>query len=192
MWHKPEEAKPSPKAPPKPETIAAPAPPASVVSAPVTLQPEPPAAAMPMAASAATPVTRSPASADTSPSQISAGLKIRGDITGTSDLLIDGDVQGKIQLMGCKLTIGPSGRVKSDIEAREINVFGMISGNLKAAESVALGNTGQVEGSVITRRISIDDGARLRGKVEMIRADGAFPAKTAVSASARAAAKEKS
>lgn len=188
MWRKSEEAKPSSKPVEKTETagesqtLATPA--STSVSSPTaaasqSMETSVPAPAMqldPPAAAVAPP-------ADSSPSQISAGLKIRGEITGTSDLLIDGDIQGKIVLTGCKLTVGPSGRIKSDIEARDITVLGTVSGNLKAAESVALGNTGRAEGSVIAKRISIDDGARLRGKVEMIRADtAATPAAKAASA----------
>lgn len=174
MWRKTEEAKPSSKPVEKPESAGETQSSGhSISSSPSTLTaweaklPEtsksvslPQPAAMEQ---------NPPQAADSSPSQISAGLKIRGEITGTSDLLIDGDIQGKIHLSGCKLTVGPSGRIKSDIEARDITVFGTVSGNLKAAESVALGNTGRVEGSVVAKRISIDDGARLRGKVEMIR-----------------------
>ncbi|HUO33638.1 MAG TPA: polymer-forming cytoskeletal protein [Candidatus Acidoferrum sp.] len=187
MWRKPEEAKPSSKEPPKAETAT----PATASTVPAATEPAGPSEVAAQAAEppAASTISTSPArpSGDAH-SQISSGLKIRGDITGTSDLLIDGDVQGKIQLTGCKLTVGPSGHLKSDVEAREINVFGTVNGNLKASESVALGNTGRVEGSVITRRISIDDGARLRGKVEMIRADTAAPAKAAAAASASASA----
>jgi len=184
MWRKPEEAKPSSKTPPKPDGVTNTA--ASASTAPVAAATHVEAPVLPAQVPASPVKFAAPAApTDGSQSQISAGLKIRGDITGTSDLWIDGDVQGKIQLTGCKLTVGPSGRVKSDIEAREISVFGNVNGNLKAAEWVALGNTGRLEGSVVTKRISIDDGARLRGKVEMIRADAAAPApaKTAMAAS---------
>jgi cytoskeletal protein CcmA (bactofilin family) len=103
------------------------------------------------------------------PSTISAGLKIKGEITGTSDLTVDGETQGKIRLTNGRVTVGPKGRV-NDIDAREIVVLGTVQGNLKASESVRLGPSSHVEGSVLTPRISIDDGARLRGNVEMVRA----------------------
>lgn len=104
------------------------------------------------------------------PSTISAGLKIKGEITGTSDLTIDGETQGKVRLTNGRVTVGPKGRVIADIDAREIVVNGTVQGNLKASDSVRLGPSGQVEGSILTARIGIDDGARLRGNVEMIRA----------------------
>jgi cytoskeletal protein CcmA (bactofilin family) len=102
-------------------------------------------------------------------STISAGLKIKGDITGMSDLTIDGETQGKVRLTNGRVTVGPSGRVIADIDAREIVVKGTVQGNLKASDSVWLGASGHVEGSILTARIGIEDGARLRGNVEMIR-----------------------
>lgn len=120
-------------------------------------------------------------------STISAGLKIKGEITGTSDLTIDGETQGKVRLTNGRVTVGPSGRVIADIDAREIVVNGTVQGNLKATDSVRLGASGHVEGSILTARIGIDDGARLRGNVEMIRAGQApesTPAQAARAASA--------
>ncbi len=111
--------------------------------------------------------TREPVGPDTA-STISAGLRIKGEITGSSDLTVDGETQGKIRTNG-RVTVGPKGNV-NDIDAREIVVFGTVHGNLKATESVRLGPSSHVEGSVLTPRISIDDGARLRGNVEMVRA----------------------
>lgn len=183
MWRKSEEANPSSKPVNNPEPAAAVPSAAPAIPATVPVQPLAPEPRPTIAASVAAPEAVS-AVADASPSQISAGLRIRGEITGTSDLWIDGDIQGKIQLTGCKLTVGPSGRIKSDIEAREISVLGTVSGNLKATEAVTLGNTGRVEGSVITRRIAIEDGARLRGKVEMVRPDAAPAAKAAAASAA--------
>lgn len=121
-------------------------------------------------------------------SRISAGLKIRGEITGSSDMYIDGDVQGKVRVGSGRLTIGASGRVQADIEAREIVVNGAVQGNLKAADRVHLGSSGSVEGSVVTPRIGIDDGARLRGKVETSSGSGASSSDVTERAPARAMA----
>jgi cytoskeletal protein CcmA (bactofilin family) len=117
-------------------------------------------------------------------SRIGSGLKIRGEITGSSDMYIDGDVQGKIRVGSGRLTVGPSGRVQADLEAREIVVNGTVVGNLKAADRVQLGSTGSVQGSVVTPRIGIDDGARLRGNVETA------PVGAVAAASAKPAEKE--
>ena len=98
-------------------------------------------------------------------------MKIRGEVSGTSDLFIDGDVQGKIHITGARVTVGANGHVHADIEARDITIEGTVDGNLKAQESVRLGASSNVQGSILTPRIGIDDGARLRGKVEMTRGD---------------------
>lgn len=92
-------------------------------------------------------------------------------MSGSSDLYIDGDVQGKINITGARVTVGVKGHVHADIEARDITIEGTVDGNLKGQESVRLGPSSNVQGSILTPRIGIDDGARLRGKVEMTRAD---------------------
>jgi cytoskeletal protein CcmA (bactofilin family) len=87
-------------------------------------------------------------------------------------LVIEGEVQGKVQMVNGRVTVAVNGRVNADIEALEISIDGRVEGNLKATESVRLGATSHVQGSILTRRIAIEDGAGLRGKVEMIRANG--------------------
>jgi len=103
-------------------------------------------------------------------STISTGLRIHGEISGIGDLYIDGEVQGSVRFGQSKVTVGPHGRVQADIEAREIAIEGTVQGNLKAGESVRLGGTSHVQGSLMTPRVAIEDGARLRGKVETTRA----------------------
>ena len=176
MWRKQNEVKPSPQP-------ASKAPEQPVTAVPVKPQPAPtPVAAVPVPAPAiapaapaapafSAPVTKNVVTHDTSgPSSIASGLKIRGELSGSSDLYIDGEAQGKIALPDSRVTIGPNGRVQADIEAREIIIEGTVEGNLKARESVRLGSSSKVQGSVLTPRIGIDDGAKLRGKVEMTRA----------------------
>jgi cytoskeletal protein CcmA (bactofilin family) len=101
---------------------------------------------------------------------IGSGLKIQGEITGDSDLIIEGEAHGRIRMVNGRVTVAPKGRVNADIEAVEISVEGFVQGGLKASDKVRLGPASQVQGSVMTPRIAIEDGARLRGKVEMIRA----------------------
>jgi cytoskeletal protein CcmA (bactofilin family) len=106
---------------------------------------------------------------NSSGSAIIPGLKIQGEISGTADLYIDGEVQGSIRLGGAKLTVGPKGKVQADIEARAIQVEGNVRGNLKATEGIYLGAHGRAQGSLIAPRLGIEEGARVSGKVDMKR-----------------------
>src|SRR6202521_2106565 len=98
---------------------------------------------------------------------ISQGIKIKGEVTGSEDLFVDGVVEGKLNLTtnSC-LTIGPNGSVKADVVAREVIVRGKIEGKITGRDRVQLWSTGQVTGEVQTDRLAIEDGALLRGKVE--------------------------
>jgi cytoskeletal protein CcmA (bactofilin family) len=147
MWNKSAEAKPSSQA--------------ADTSVPVIPAQVPPPVSIPTAATAPNGTTT-----------IAAGLKISGEISGTSDLYIDGETQGKVRLPNARVTVGPNGRVQADIEAREIIIEGTVQGNLKAGERLHLGAASRVQGSVLTPRFAIEDGARLRGKVEMVRIGG--------------------
>ena len=162
MWNKSAEAKPSSQA----ADTSVPVIPAPVVNAqqtqPVSTPIVPPVAQVPP------PVSIAPNGTTT----IAAGLKISGEISGTSDLYIDGETQGKVRLPNARVTVGPNGRVQADIEAREIIIEGTVQGNLKAGERLHLGAASRVQGSVLTPRFAIEDGARLRGKVEMVRIGG--------------------
>ncbi|HXN74781.1 MAG TPA: polymer-forming cytoskeletal protein [Candidatus Acidoferrales bacterium] len=181
MWNKSGEAKPSPQAAvpviPAPETI----PQQTTVSAPAAAPQE----------TSVTPKAVAPATATTrTTTTIGSGLKINGEISGSSDLYIDGETQGKIRLADSRVTVGPNGRVQADIEAREIIIEGSVQGNLKAGELLHLGASSKVQGSVLTPRIAIEDGARLRGKVEMVRT-GAASQSAAVVESAKESNKAK-
>lgn len=98
---------------------------------------------------------------------ISHGIKIKGELTGSEDLFVDGVVEGKLSLTtnSC-LTIGPNGHVKADVSAREVIVRGKIEGKVTGRDKVQLWSTGQVIGEVQTDRLAIEDGALLRGRVE--------------------------
>lgn len=107
-----------------------------------------------------------------SPSHVSSGIRIRGEISGNTDLYIDGEVQGNLCFGQAMVTVGPSGRVKADIEAREIVVLGSVQGTLRAQERVQLGGQSRVRGDLLTPRIAIEDGAALSGKIDMTRTNG--------------------
>jgi cytoskeletal protein CcmA (bactofilin family) len=184
MWHK-NDGKSSPEAPRPPaagttKTQIAPELPAAsaVAPAPVAAAPAPRAIA-PEPATAAAPATDGT-------SRIRAGLRIHGEISGNSDLYIDGELQGKIRLGAARVAIGPNGKVQADIDAGAVTIDGSVQGNIKASESVRLGAGSNVQGSVLTPRIGIDDGARLRGKVEMVKAGSMTSASTTSAPAARA------
>jgi cytoskeletal protein CcmA (bactofilin family) len=114
---------------------------------------------------------------------ISQGIRIKGEVTGSEDLFVDGHVDGKLSLTNGSLTIGPNGKVKADVTAREVIVRGKVEGKVSGRDRVQLWSTGQVTGEVQTERLAIEDGAMLRGKVEA----GKQPARTAEAQSAAAA-----
>ena len=97
---------------------------------------------------------------------ISQGIRIKGEVIGKEDLFVDGTVEGKLELGSASCTIGPNGKVKADISAREVIVRGHVDGKIDGTERVQLWNTGRVSGEVRTERLAIEDGAILRGKVE--------------------------
>src|SRR5271154_4356820 len=148
----------------------------------------------PVAASTPSPIsspTRStPSPVTVSPNAaacISQGIRIKGDVTGSEDLFVDGQVEGRLSLTNGSLTVGPNGHVKADVTARGVIVRGKIEGKVSGRDKVQLWGTGQVIGEVQTDRLAIEDGAMLRGKVEA----GKHPGKTtddklAASASASA------
>lgn len=98
---------------------------------------------------------------------IGRSIQINGDVKGDEDLMIEGDVSGTVQLRNHALTIGKEGKVKADIHARSISVDGTTDGDLFASESIAIRATANVRGNLLAPRISLEDGARFKGSVEM-------------------------
>jgi cytoskeletal protein CcmA (bactofilin family) len=111
-------------------------------------------------------------------------LIIKGEITGHDDLVIDGEVHGKIRIDGGKLTIGPDGRVTAEIEAREIVVRGEVRGNIKGHDRVQIAATGKVMGEISTKSICIEEGAEVHGlRVNLEKEERPRPAGTLVAES---------
>jgi cytoskeletal protein CcmA (bactofilin family) len=101
--------------------------------------------------------------------------KFRGEISGTTDLLIDGEVAGVIRLTGAKLTVRAEGRVLATISAQDVVVAGHVEGEVRAAGRVELRDGATVLGDVCSARLSIEEGATLRGGVDPSRATEPFP-----------------
>jgi cytoskeletal protein CcmA (bactofilin family) len=92
---------------------------------------------------------------------------VKGEITGTEDLLIDARVEGLVHLVAATVHIGPNGNVSANVTATQITVDGSLEGDLQAAERVRIGATANTKGSVKARRISVDDGAEIHGAVDI-------------------------
>ena len=105
-------------------------------------------------------------------SSLGATLEIKGKISGEEDLQIDGKVEGSIALQGQRLTVGRSGQLNSEVHAREVVVYGKVQGNLRASDRVEIKKDGSVTGDITTSRISIEDGAYFKGRIEIDRAKG--------------------
>jgi cytoskeletal protein CcmA (bactofilin family) len=99
---------------------------------------------------------------------ISQGIRIKGEVTGSEDLFVDGHVEGKLNLSdNCTVTIGPNGEVKADISARQVIVRGRVDGKIMGREKIELWSTANIAGDLRTERLVIEDGAVLRGRVEI-------------------------
>jgi cytoskeletal protein CcmA (bactofilin family) len=98
---------------------------------------------------------------------IGKSVTIRGDLTGKEDLYMDGDIEGTITLHESALTVGENARVIADVHARDIIVLGKVSGNLHASGRVELRHTAAVLGDIFAARLSIEDNAALKGRVEL-------------------------
>ena len=98
---------------------------------------------------------------------IGKSVVIRGDLTGSEDLTVEGQVDGKIELKQHVLTIGPHGRIEAQVFAKVVVVMGQIVGNIQATDKVAISDSGVVEGDILAPKVAIAEGARFRGKIDM-------------------------
>jgi cytoskeletal protein CcmA (bactofilin family) len=109
---------------------------------------------------------------------IGKSLVVKGELTGSESLYIDGKVEGAINLPGNRVTVGRNGQVAANIVAREIVVLGKVRGNCQASDRVDIRSEGSLTGDVIAARISIEDGAFFKGGID-IRKPGSAETKTA-------------
>ena len=112
-----------------------------------------------------------PAAATGEQASISKGLIIKGEITGSESLFIDGKVEGSINIPGNRVTVGRNGQVNASINAREIVVLGKLKGNVSATDRVDIRAEGALTGDVAAARISIEDGAFFKGGIDIRKAD---------------------
>jgi len=141
-------------------------------------RPTPPAPSTPSMAAASEPAPTPRPVTTTTADQATIGksLVIKGEVTGSESLYIDGRVEGSINLSGNRVTVGRNGVVAANINAREIVVLGKVRGNLTASDRVDIRSDGSLTGDVIAARISIEDGAYFKGGID-IRKGGQSQAK---------------
>ena len=97
---------------------------------------------------------------------IGTSVVIKGEVSGSEDLYIDGEVEGTIELRGNSLTIGPNGRVRANTNARDVFVHGKLNGNVRA-DRVVLKASALVSGDIVTQRVVIEDGAFFKGGIDI-------------------------
>lgn len=106
---------------------------------------------------------------------IGKSVVIKGELNGSEDLTIEGQVDGKIELRQNVLTIGPNGRIKAQVFAKSVIILGEVTGNVTATEKVDIRDNGSVDGDIASPRVAIAEGAHFRGSIDMQRA-GTKPA----------------
>ncbi|MFV8816468.1 bactofilin family protein [Haliea sp. E17] len=116
---------------------------------------------------------------------IGPSIEIKGSVSGDEDLLIQGKVEGTIDLGAHEVTVGESGKVNADITARTVRIDGEVSGDVRGTEKVVISKTGNVKGNIIAPRMTLEDGAIFKGSIDM---DPGEPAKVSLAPKATPAA----
>jgi cytoskeletal protein CcmA (bactofilin family) len=115
----------------------------------------------------ALPVDPAPRTIPPHAARLGPGHHFQGDLTGSEDLVIQGQFRGKVFLLERTLTIDRQAEVEGDIEAGDVNIAGTLSGNIRATGRVVLEASAEVKGDILAARISIQDGARFKGAIQM-------------------------
>jgi cytoskeletal protein CcmA (bactofilin family) len=108
-------------------------------------------------------------------------VKVVGQIYSKEDLFVDGNLEGTVEAIAQKLTIGPNGSVHASVKAHNVLVLGMMEGNVEAADQIEIGRDAKVVGDIRTARIHIEDGAYFKGSIDIVKLE---PLKTADSSQA--------
>lgn len=98
---------------------------------------------------------------------IGPSIKIKGEVTGDEDLLIQGTVEGSVDLSEHEVTVGQSGQVAADITAKTIRIDGSVTGDIAGNENVVISKTGNVRGNIVAPRVTLEDGAIFKGSIDM-------------------------
>ncbi|MCV6604376.1 MAG: polymer-forming cytoskeletal protein [Porticoccaceae bacterium] len=107
---------------------------------------------------------------------IGSTIHIKGDVSGGENLVIDGKVDGTIELSTHELSVGQSGVVKADITAKTVRIDGEVQGDISGHEKVTISKSGNVRGNIIAPRVTLEDGAKFKGSIDMDPGNGAAAA----------------
>ncbi|HWE49444.1 MAG TPA: polymer-forming cytoskeletal protein [Bryobacteraceae bacterium] len=110
---------------------------------------------------------RTPEPESRSAATVGKSVKIIGQIFTKEDLYVDGDVEGTIESLENKVTVGPNGRVQASIKAREVIILGQVQGNVETSDKVDIRKDAKLVGDITTARISIEDGALFKGSIDI-------------------------
>jgi cytoskeletal protein CcmA (bactofilin family) len=94
-------------------------------------------------------------------------IKINGDVSGEENLVIEGHVSGSVMLKEYRVDVGPSGEVKADIHAKVVKIDGIVEGDVEASEIATISRTGNVRGNIKAPRMTLEDGAKFKGSIDM-------------------------
>jgi cytoskeletal protein CcmA (bactofilin family) len=137
---------------------------------PISRQPEPvrsPMSVPPPAPAVATPAPSAPRVAANT-ATIGPSMNIKGEIRSREELFVDGEVEGLLESQSL-LTVGPNGKVRANIKAREVVIFGSVRGDVEVTEKIAIREQGSLIGNIKSAGISIDDGAYFKGSIDIVR-----------------------
>jgi len=127
---------------------------------------------------------RTPEPDSRSAATVGKSVKIIGQIFTKEDLYVDGDVEGTIESLENKVTVGPNGRVQASIKAREVIILGQVQGNVETSDKVDIRKDAKLVGDIITARISIEDGALFKGSIDIKKPEPKVAAQGSVPGSA--------
>ncbi|MGV6807970.1 MAG: bactofilin family protein [bacterium] len=116
---------------------------------------------------------------------IGSSIVIKGEVSGDEDLTIDGKVEGSVKLPGHALSVGSSGTVDADVEAKTVKIDGQVNGDIVGIEKVVISKSGKVRGNIMAPRVTLEDGAHFKGSIDM---DPGAQTKSAPSSSTGASA----
>ncbi len=125
-----------------------------------------------------------------STSIIGTSIRIRGDLTGSEDLVIEGQIEGEVRFTDNRVTVGKNGRIRADIHGHSVTVDGEVKGDLYGGQEVVIRAAGRVKGNIVSPRVTLENGSKFKGAIDMEPSTKAEPApsKPAAASSAKSPA----